>query len=266
MELREAILRRSTTNGHFKPDPVSLEHQHRLMEAAARAPSHFNSQPWRFVLITDPDVRAKVAELAGRTMNDLMSGGRFFLRYRRYFRFSEQELADRGDGIFIDKLPKPLRPFVKHVFSETGQKVMNKLGVSKTLGKDNEKLVLGSPLLLAALLTREEYVPGELSGFYSQLGLGMAIENIWLTTVDLGMGIQFISTPMEFPDAWRELRTILQIPEHLELMAMYRLGYLPDDKIRPTIDWTSSHRKRLSQYVFRDTCASPEQDPSEEST
>ena len=261
MELRDAILRRCTTNGHVRPDPVSIEHQRRLMEAASRAPSHFNSQPWRFVLITDDQLREKISVIAGDTMRELMAGGKFFTRYRRYFRFSEAEMRERRDGIFIDKLPGPLRPFVKHVFSETGQKVMNRLGVPKTLGEDNRKLVGQSPLMLAAMLTKEEYVKDQLSGFYSLLGLGMAIENIWLTTLDIGMGIQFISTPMEFPDAWTELSALLEVPEELELIAMYRLGYLPDDAKRPRIDWTSSHRKKLSQYVFRDTCATPEVDP-----
>jgi nitroreductase len=261
MELREAILRRSTTNAQFKPDKVSLEHQHRLMEAASRAPSHFNSQPWRFVLITDDTLREQISEIAGETMQDLMAGGKFFTRYRRYFRFSEQEMQERRDGIFIDKLPGVMRPFVKHVFSETGQKVVNTLGVPKTLGSDNQKLVAGSPLLLGAMLTREEYVKGELSGFYSLLGLGMAIENIWLTTLDLGMGIQFVSTPMEFPDAWQRLSRLIGVPPELELIAMYRLGYLTDDKQRPSIDWTSSHRKKLSQYVYRDNCRTPETDP-----
>jgi nitroreductase len=260
MELRDAILKRRTTNGHFLPDPVSLEHQHRLMEAASRAPSHFNSQPWRFVLVTDEQLRGKVAKIAGRTMKGLMEGGKFFTRYRKYFRFSEAEMTERRDGIFIDHLPRALRPFIKHVFSGTGQKVVNTLRVPSSLGKDNEKLVDGSPLLLAALLTKEEYREGELSGFYSLLGLGMAIENIWLTTVDLGMGIQFISTPMEFPEAWQEIKQLLAVPDDLELVAMYRLGYVPKESDRPTIDWTSAHRKRLSQYVFRDTCGTPERD------
>jgi nitroreductase len=261
MELREAILRRRTTNGHFKPDPVSLEHQHRLVEAAARAPSHFNSQPWRFVLITDEQIRGQVSEIAGRTMTELMAGGRFFERYKKYFRFSKKEMQQRRDGIFIDQLPGPLKPFVKQIFSTTGQKIMNKLGVPKTLGNDNAKLVADSPLLLGAMLTKEEYQKEELSGFYSLLGLGMAIENIWLTTVDLGMGIQFISTPMEFPDAWKEICGLLRVPDDLELIALYRLGYVPDAAKRPSIDWTSSHRKRFDQYVFRDTCDRPEPEP-----
>src|SRR5688572_15039192 len=107
-------------------------------------------------------------------------------------------------------MPLALRPFIQYVFTATGQRIMNGLGVPRTLGRDNAKLVEGSPLLLGALLTRDEYRPGELSGLYSLLGLGMAIENIWLTTVDLGMGIQFVSTPMEFPEAWAEIRAVLQ--------------------------------------------------------
>jgi hypothetical protein len=74
------------------------------------------------------------------------------------------------------------------------------------------------------------------------------------------MGIQFVSTPMEVPQAWEELKRLLEVPEHLELMAIYRLGYLPPEKPRPRIDWKSDHRKRISQYVFRDSCATPESD------
>ena len=263
MDLREAILRRRTTNGPFLPDPVSLEHQHRLVQAASRAPSHFNSQPWRFVLITDDAIREQIAEIGGRTMTRLIGEGTFFRRYQRYFRFTAQEMDERRDGIYIDHLPAPLKPFIKQVFSDTGIKVMNKLGVPSMLGKDNRKIVSGSPLLLAAMLTKEEYREGELSGFYSLLGMGMAIENIWLTTAELGMGIQFISTPMEFPEEWDRIKALLAVPEDLELIAMYRLGYVPDRRKRNTIDWSSRHRKRLSQFVYRNTCATPEADHPE---
>ena len=68
MTLQDALRLRSTTNTAFLPTPVSIAHQHRLMEAASRAPSHFNSQPWRFILITDEALRVKISEIAGRTM------------------------------------------------------------------------------------------------------------------------------------------------------------------------------------------------------
>jgi hypothetical protein len=43
-------------------------------------------------------------------------------------------------------------------------------------------------------------------------------------------------------------------------MAVYRLGYVPAEQRRPTIDWSSRQRKRLSQYVFRNTCEQAEPD------
>lgn len=260
MEFLEVIRKRKTTNGPFLDMPVSRDHQHLLMEAASRAPSHFNSQPWRFILIEDKAKREKIAEIGGRTMQQLIAEGKFFERYRPYFRFSEKEMDERRDGILIDQLPGPLRPFTRQVTSPSALGLLRTLRVPQTLGEDNRKLVAGSPLLLAALLDKQEYRPGELSGFYSVLGLGMAIENIWLTTVELGMGIQFVSTPMEIPEAWEELKKLLEVPPHLELMAIYRLGYLPPDPPRPRIDWKSDHRKRLSQFVFRDSCATPESD------
>lgn len=255
MDLLEAIRTRRTTNGPFRPDPVSLEHQRLLVEAASHAPSHFNSQPWRFILIDDPSIRQHIAELGGQCMTQLMEEGRFFQRYRKYFRFSKEEMEERRDGILIDQLPAPLRPFVSKIFSNTALSLMNKLGVPRTLGQDNTKLVAGSPLILAALLTKEEYRPGDLSAFYCVLSLGMAIEHVWLLCGELGMGIQFISTPMEVPAAWDKIKTLLQVPEEMELMALYRLGYLPNpaEKKRPRIDWTSNQRKRLSQFVYRNT-------------
>jgi nitroreductase len=193
-------------------------------------------------------------------MQQLIAEGRFFERYRSYFRFSEREMEARRDGILIDQLPALLRPFTRQIMSPSALRLLRALRVPQILGEDNRKLIAASPLLLAALLDKQEYRPGELSGFYSVLSLGMAIENIWLTTVELGMGMQFISTPMEVPEAWEELKTLLEVPAHLELMAIYRLGYLPPDPSRPRIDWKSDQRKRISQYVFRETCATPESD------
>ncbi|MEW6638159.1 MAG: nitroreductase family protein [Actinomycetota bacterium] len=260
MEFLEVLKKRRTTNGPFLPDPVKPEHQRLLVEAAAMAPSHFNSQPWRFVLVDDREIIEEVARISGESMRRLMEEGTFWKRYRPYFRFSEEEMEERRDGIHIDQLPSVLKPFRRQIFSETGQAIMNRFGVPKTLGEDNRKLVAGSPLLLAVLLDKTEYRPGELSGFYSVFGMGAAVENVWLTTVELGMGIQFVSTPMEIPENWERLKRLLRVPDDLELMAVYRLGYVPAEQRRPTIDWSSRQRKRLSQYVFRNTCERPERD------
>lgn len=260
MDFLDVLRKRKTTNGPFLPDPVTPEHQRLLVEVAGMAPSHFNSQPWRFVLVDDKETIERVAEISGQSMTQLLEEGTFWKRYRPYFRFSEAEMEKRRDGIYFDQLPAVVKPFTKQVFSGTGQAIMNRFGVPKTLGEDNRKLVAGSPLVLAVMLDKTEYRPGELSGFYSMFGMGAAMENIWLTTTALGMGIQFVSTPMEIPENWRKLERLFEVPDDLELMAVYRLGYVPKEQRRPSIDWSSRQRKRVSQYVFRNTCATPEPD------
>jgi len=260
MEFYDVVQRRQTTNGPVSNRPVSLEHQHRLVEAAGMAPSHFNSQPWRFVLIDDPDYISTIADISAESMRHVFRAGEFFTRYRKFFRFSETEMDVRRDGILFDQLPRALRPFRRMVFTDTATKVMNRLGVPDTLADANRELVDGAPLVVAALLDKEEYRPGELSGFYSVFGLGAAMENLWLTTAELGLGIQFISFPMEVPDQWKRLVEMLEVPDDLELMALYRIGYVDADAARPPIDWSSRHRKRRSDYVFRNSCATTEPD------
>ncbi|MEJ5945149.1 nitroreductase family protein [Pseudokineococcus basanitobsidens] len=260
MQLLDAIRDRRTTNGAFLPDPVSEEHQRLLVTVAGAAPSHFNSQPWRFVLVDDRATIDAVADLSAGSMETMLSNGTFFERYKPYFRFSAEEMERRRDGMHIDQLPAALRPFTRAVFTGAGQSVMNRLRVPRTLAQQNRELVAGSPLLLAVCLDRSEYRPGELSGFYSVFGMGAAVENIWLTTVELGMGIQFVSFPMELPEAWASIERMLAVPDDLELMAVYRLGYVPEEARRPKIDWSSRQRRRLSQYVYRGTFATPMQD------
>lgn len=266
MEFLDVVRRRKTTNGPFLPNPVRPEHQRLLMEAAGRAPSQLNSQPWRFVLIENRDTIEHIARISGDSMTEAMSNGTFFERYKPYFRFSQAEMERRRDGMLFDKLPARLRPFTSQAFTARGQRLMNLLRVPQTLGEENRKLVAGSPLLIGVMLDRCEHRPGELSSFYSVFSMGAAMENIWLTTVELGMGIQFVSFPMEVPGQWERIVELLQVPDNLELMAVYRLGYVPVEHRRPAIDWTSHERKLPSQFVFRETCGTSQVGWDEPST
>lgn len=135
MEFLDVIRRRKTTNGPFLPDPVSEEHQRLLLEAAGRAPSQLNSQPWRFVVVEDRSTIERIAQISGESMTEVMSNGTFFERYKPYFRFSEAEMEEKRSGMLFDKLPAVLRPFTSQVFTSRGQKLMNSLGVPKTLGR-----------------------------------------------------------------------------------------------------------------------------------
>lgn len=266
MDFFEVVEGRRTTNGPFLEGKVSAEHQRVLVEAASRAPSTFNSQPWRFVLIDDEARIRRVAEISRNSMRQVMEEGSFWRNYSRWWRFSEAEMEKERTGMLFDKMPRILRPFARYVRTGTGQQVMNRAGVPRMLSEDNYKLVANSPLLMAVFLEKEWYRGGELKAFFSTFSMGAAIENVWLSTVALGMGIQFISFPMEVPENWAELGRMMEAGDDLELMAVYRLGYVPPpgEESRNRIDWQSRQRKRLPQFVFRNTLSNPETSPDDE--
>lgn len=46
----------------MRPDPVPLDVQARILDAAVRAPSGGDSQQWRFLLVDDPEVKGRLAQ------------------------------------------------------------------------------------------------------------------------------------------------------------------------------------------------------------
>jgi nitroreductase len=70
MQLHEALY---TTRAmrRVRPDPIPLDVQARILDAAIRAPSGGNTQDWRFLLVDDPDVKAKLAPLYRDSIDQL---------------------------------------------------------------------------------------------------------------------------------------------------------------------------------------------------
>ena len=54
--------------------PVPPDVQQRILDAAIRAPSGGNTQNWRFLLVDDPAVRAKIAPLYRSALSELWTG------------------------------------------------------------------------------------------------------------------------------------------------------------------------------------------------
>ncbi|MFH1513370.1 MAG: nitroreductase family protein [Bacillota bacterium] len=66
MELFEAMERRHSYRGAFKPDPIPEADLWKIAEAGVRAPSGCNRQTTHICVITDPQKRKAVAELLPR--------------------------------------------------------------------------------------------------------------------------------------------------------------------------------------------------------
>lgn len=58
--LYKAIFSRRDVRGQFRPDPVPEEVLRRILLAAHHAPSVGFMQPWNFLVVTDPEVKARI--------------------------------------------------------------------------------------------------------------------------------------------------------------------------------------------------------------
>ncbi len=89
-ELLELIKTRRSVR-EFKPDPIPRDVVLRLVEAASWAPSGSNQQPWRFVAVSNPLVKAQVAAAVHDAIKSIslrMKSERAreeFTAYSRYF-------------------------------------------------------------------------------------------------------------------------------------------------------------------------------------
>lgn len=73
MEFYEAVKRRCSVHS-FRPDPIPEETLLRILHAGTLAPNAGNRQPWEFVVVTDRDLREKIAEIKVTKTEEVYKG------------------------------------------------------------------------------------------------------------------------------------------------------------------------------------------------
>jgi nitroreductase len=73
MELKEAIEKRRSVR-HFTKDPVPEEDLRELVRRAGMAPSVNNSQPWKFVVITNDEILREMASKVSAKIAEMPQG------------------------------------------------------------------------------------------------------------------------------------------------------------------------------------------------
>jgi len=61
MDALETILTRHSVR-KYRPEPLPAEHLKQILEACRQAPSAANRQPWHFVVVGNPEKKARLAE------------------------------------------------------------------------------------------------------------------------------------------------------------------------------------------------------------
>ncbi len=104
MDTFDAIYQRRAIK-HFDPDHrLTQEEETKLLEAAIQAPTSFNAQHWRFVIVRDPDLRRRIRTEYGNDQAQMTDASLLIImtadlkawakKPERYWRNAPREVAE----------------------------------------------------------------------------------------------------------------------------------------------------------------------------
>jgi len=179
-----AIYERRDVRSHFAAEPLPDDVLARILSAAHHAPSVGFMQPWEFIVITDPAIRAAVKRRfddANRRAAELYAGD----RRRRYETLKLEAIVASAVNVCVTCDPTATR--------------------GHGLGRQ----------------TMPE------TAIYSAV---CAIQNGWLAARAEGVGVGWVSIIDP-----RGLRQILDVPDHVVIIAYLCLGYVTDFETEPEL-------------------------------
>lgn len=196
MDVMEAIDTRKSVRA-FKADPVPQATLEAIMEAALRAPSWANTQPWEFAVLGGEmmeKVRAATTEkvTSGETPNPDIPAPVF-------------------EGLYRDRM------------RSTGQRLFEALGIAREDKEARQSWMLGMSRFFDAPHLVIVYMDASLSQL-SLLDIGLALENLMLAAWHFGVGTCAEAAAVQYPEV---LRSLLRIPESKRIVLGVALGY-PD--------------------------------------
>lgn len=180
----------------FSKRPVSDDAVRRLLEAARKAPSPTNSQPWGFIVIRDPERRRALAEI-----------------YAKAWGFAKQFYGD----------PEKAKDEPERIMLEATDRLANVLDEAPVFINcclDRSRL---GPMVTPDLQTILE--PSSAYG-----AVWAAVQNILLAA----RGLDLAAVPTNLTRLLdHEVRPILGMPEHVETVILIALGHPEDPNYGP---------------------------------
>ena len=232
MDLLTVIHQRRSHRGDFKSKPIRQEHLDQLIEAARWAPSPFNVQPWKLLIIVDPESKNTVADLTRSAIIEQFKDERFLNDNSRWIRLSEEEWVAEKDGILLSdhlKLPPPFdrnptraRPILKNVGFLS---FLGHMKAGKIPAKEISDQVRNSPILILIVMDHQRRPPGDGGRRWMWLGMGAMVQNLLLAAAALEIGVQFVSAPIERAEDRKLLGEAFNMPSSCEIISLLRIGY-----------------------------------------
>ena len=250
MNVFDAMMQRRSYRGAFQDRAVDAGDLDKLIEAARWAPSPFNVQPWELVIIQEAEGKSALADVTEHAVVEQFKDAKFLDDNSRWMRLTEAALEELRDGVLLTDhvtLPKLLQDapeqllqgVLKNAKSFT---LLGQLGAGKIPAKEIAAQVREAPLLMLITMNCKRYPPGEGGTRWMWLSMGMLIQNVLLAATALGIGVQFVSPPLERAADREQVRQLFNIPTSHEVITLLRIGYVEEDS-------GSSVRLQPSEFV-----------------
>ena len=207
MDIVEAIHSRRSVRA-FRPDPVPMEVMLAIIEAALRAPSWENTQPWEF------------AVLGGDVMKDV-----------------KEALAAMGQA---GEKPRPDFPLPKFTgacldrLKANGKSLVQELGLPKGERDAMRRWRMSMRMFFDAPNGVVMYMDASLSQ-WSLVDMGIAAENLMLAAWHHDVATCAVAAAVAYPDV---LRSLLSLPASKRLVLGIAMGY--PDTSKPAATFRSS--------------------------
>jgi nitroreductase len=189
MDMYEGIV---TTRAirRFTDEPVTDEEVVTCIRAAVQGPSGGNIQPWQFLVVTDPEVKADLGDIYRRA----------YARYEAALlplvpRFQREEDQDSWDRTLAAS-----RHLAGHLADASVLVLALMPAISMTLTDDDGELDVGTPF----------------ASVYP------AVQNLMLAARSMGIGSALTTVYRIYQD---EVRALLGIPEQHEVVALVPMGH-----------------------------------------
>jgi nitroreductase len=185
-EITMKVIQERRSIREYTEEPVSEKDLAQILEAARWAPSGENAQPWRFVVVKDPDMRMKVGQLAGGG-----SGRRFtaeFVTNKMQARFASLQDEEKKKAAF-------------------------------------EKLTSGQVSVSLAYAPVVIIVCGKKDVWDTPYDTSAAMENMLLMVTALGLGACWYIAPCFDARDEERLKKIFEIPAGFKAVSIIAIGH-----------------------------------------
>jgi nitroreductase len=205
INLLQLIKERQSVRGLFDPDrPIAQHDLKQILEAGSWAPTAHNMQNFEIVVVEDQNLLESIGNIKYPISQT------FIRENYDQLSFSEEELCRKKTGILSTRFPANMtRP------TETPQEIYNDFLA---------KSIQSSAAMLIVIYDPSKRAPASEGDFLGIISLGCVMENMWLMAHSLGIGLHIVSSLSGDP-VEKEVKNLLNIPEHLIIAFSCRLGY-----------------------------------------